>query len=73
MIELQPTVALGTLIHLVVLIVALVGVYWKTRELIFSLHNQMIQRIAGVEAQVTMMYEWWRDYVKQRSGEHHDE
>ena len=73
MIELQPTIALGTLIHLTVLLIALIGVYWKTRELIFKLHNQMVERISGVETQVTMMYEWWRDYVKQRSGEHRNE
>ena len=46
----DPTISLGTILHLVALLVTLVAVYWKMRELVFRLHNEALAKMNELHA-----------------------
>ena len=43
-------ISIGTLLHLIVLSVVLVGCYWRMRELVFRLHNIAMNKIQELHA-----------------------
>lgn len=49
------SISVGTLLHATLLIVTIVGVYWKLRELIFTLHNANRQDIGDLKEAVSVM------------------
>lgn len=60
----DPTISLGVLVHLGVLVAVIVGTFWKLRlELqgeISKIHEEFSARLSIVESRVTDLWEWWK-------------
>ena len=63
----------GTLIHLMVLVVSMVGIYWRLRELIFALHRQNQETIhdltavvGAMDVKVNSLWKWWEGRLERR-------
>lgn len=52
----NPQISLGTILHLVVLVVTLVGVYWKMREFVKDLHAENRQALMEMKVNVERLH-----------------
>jgi hypothetical protein len=51
-IRFDPTISLGTVVHLVILVATVVGMYVK-------LSNRIVQ----LETKIELMYAWWKAHI----------
>ena len=67
----DPTISLGTILHLIVLVVTLIAAYWKMRELVFKLHNEAlaemnrlhgenVSRLQSLETKMAALWDWFK-------------
>lgn len=57
-IKFDPTVSLGTIIQLIVLVTAVVSMYVK-----------LSNRIVRIETKIGLMYNWWKQQVNAGNGD----
>jgi tetrahydromethanopterin S-methyltransferase subunit B len=60
-IDFQPSISLGTVIHLVALLATVVGLWWKIGEKITNSFREVSERLARLETKVDAL---WREYTK---------
>lgn len=71
------TITLGAIIQTVLLIAAVIGFYWSTRELIFKLHHDAMEKIQAlhlenserlsvVETRLATIWKWFTERMERR-------
>lgn len=74
----DPTITIGVLIHGALLIVTLIGIYWRMRETVFRLYNdsrsEMMklhadtkEDIAQMTTKIDAIWEWWLNRQERRN------
>lgn len=58
---------IGLVIQLALTLVAVVGLYWKLRELIFKLHGENQQHIATINARLEPLWDYFT-HIAERSN-----
>lgn len=64
------SISFDALLQIAGFIAVMVGIYWRTRELIFKLHNENQTHMSAMEAKLNMLYEWWQNYIERRNNNH---
>ena len=65
-VDFQPIINLGTLIHLVALLVAVMGLYWKVGERVSAAIREVSDRLARLETKVDAL---WRAFLRNNKEE----
>ena len=65
MVDFQPTINLGTILHLLMLLTAAGGLYWKIGEKITNSVKEFSDRLARLETKVDAL---WREFLKNGNG-----
>ena len=61
----DPTVNLGTILHAVAMIVALLGAFYRLDRKVHALHAEISARVALVESKVNDLWEEWKEQRRQ--------
>ena len=65
MVDFQPTINLGTVLHLLTLLVAAGGLYWKIGDRIASAVKEFSDQMARLETKVDAL---WHEFMKNGNG-----